>query len=200
MEMLINISHHLSCLEYCNRFLTGLPFSSLLSAQSILRYSRQNDSVETWVRSCHSSAQNLLAASHLTQSESQNPPCVLQGPHDWVASLASLLSPLSLVYSNQLHWPPCTLASPNFRLILLATSSSWKLLCHLSPWLTPSHSFLKNHLLHKPSLVTLPKIIASYPQYFLSPFSALYFPFSTYHGLIFIQLLICSLSLSPTGT
>lgn len=88
-EMLININHHLYCLDYCNRFLTDLPTSTL---QSVLRHSRQNDCL-----TCHSSAQNLSVASQ-NKSQPTTTPCSTK----FLRLVASQSSP----YSRRSLLPP----------------------------------------------------------------------------------------------
>lgn len=178
VEMLVNRSHHLSCLEYSNR-LNDLSFS-FPSAQSILEHHRQSDPVKTWFRSGSSSAQNLLGG--FPSYPEQKPKSTLYARSWWLACLSlSCLSPLVTLL-------PCTSHPPTLGAILLAPSSAWIFLGQLSPW-APSHSFLKTTF----SSLTLSKMTALYLQDFYLPSSLGYtFPLSTYHSLKFLFILSLS--------
>lgn len=168
------MSCHLSCLDYCNRFLTGLPASLLLSVRSVwdttgrmILLKFESDvflpltpfqwlpilsRVKAEIHLCSTKSLCLARLSVLTFVQSFS--CFLES-----VSLASWHPPFPPTLGSS-HWP---LSHPECSSLTLPS------------WLLPSRAFLKKHLLSKSSLTTLSKITVPLAPY-LSPFLLYIFP------------------------
>lgn len=139
-EMLLNISHYLSRLDYCNRFLIDLPISTLLSS---VRSKSQQTERSCWNlgQTCYSSAQNLLVASHLTWGRTSIHPVFNKVR---VTGLPLCSRPFSVF----LLLPPASFTGllglsllSHFRTIMPATFSSWMLFSPSIISMVPSFTF-----------------------------------------------------------
>lgn len=109
-----------------------------------------------WVRLCPHPALNLAANSHLILSRSQRP-C-----SNWHVSFPqSLVMGPSLLWPDSSHTSPCSMSPPGMLLcwsLALALPRLGLLLCTAHPF-TSFKVLLKSHLLGRPTLVTLVRVI-----------------------------------------